>query len=101
MSMILSVRQPVYTKFGDVNRPTEEQIFMILHLQEMLNQDYLLNELDLEILKAQNEIIELEKEFNIYALCRCFNLTRKRMERRLSRIKYKLLIEYLEEKNVY
>src|SRR5687768_10712625 len=97
MSIIHQKQEPVYTIFGDINRPSEKVVFLILHLQTQLNNDCLLNRIDKEILRMQN-CLALGGNMEIEKLCMMFNLTRKRMERKLLNIEKKLMIEYLRER---
>src|SRR5687768_4719019 len=87
-------KDPVYTKWGDINRPSEKIVFLILYLQEQVNNDTQLIRTDNEIIQTQNRLA-LNDSFDIYKLCEVFNFSKKRMEQRLSKIEKKLTIEYL------
>lgn len=94
MSIIRQERPEIYTKFGDISRPSEKTVFLILFLLEQLNYDTELDWLDKSIIETQNNLA-LSGGFEIYKLCEVFGYSKKRMERRLSRIEKKMTIEYL------
>lgn len=94
MSIIKQEKPEIYTKFGDISRPNEKTVFLILFLLEQLNYDTELNRLDKIIIETQNNLA-LNGGFEIYKLCEIFGYSKKRMERRLSRIEKKMTIEYL------
>jgi hypothetical protein len=87
-------KDPIYTKWGDINRSSEKIVFLILYLQEQVHNDTQLNRTDNEIINAQNRLA-MNDNFDIYKLCEIFNFSKKRMERRLNIIEKKLTIEYL------
>jgi hypothetical protein len=96
MSIVIqeNSKDPIYTRWGDINRPSEKIVFLILYLQEQVHNDTELNKTDMEIINIQNRLA-MNDSFDIYKLCEIFSFSKKRMEQRLNKIEKKLTIEYL------
>lgn len=95
MSIVMkNGKDPIYTNWGDINRPSEKIVFLIMYLQEQVNYDCELNRIDKDIIMVQNSLA-LNDSFDIYKLSEVFGFSKKRMERRLNKIEKKLTIEHL------
>ena len=96
MTIIKKEQEQIYTVFGDISRPSEKTVFLIMYLENQVGGSSRLTDFDKLLLEEQNRLA-LEGCFDINKLCLLFSIARKRLERKLKVIEKKLMIEYLRE----
>lgn len=91
----------IYNRFGEINRPTEETVFMIIELETDYNiRNTHLTLQEQYILDNQN-MLKLNDSLSDELLSDKLGISVKLLQKRVKTLKVKLLIEFLRDSMEY